>query len=256
MDVRSLVIEAGDLVSGSGQLIADADGEWLDLPHSIDLGWRPGPRPRSRHAVRVTGADVDAVPTEWGPGSDHTIPGWVDITGIWREDLIEIRSQSPVRQGRDESPQWVTPPCPPPAGGWPRGLDASHNLSFDLGDLETTGAAVGVVTFRPSADQGVLVVSATDIAAVEAVLRPQLRHRLCVVPSRWTKAQIDDVRAGFDGHWEDWHLLGHGAHTDERAQVSVTAMVDWVTSGLADWADGLPEGILTVEPSLTPIRAT
>jgi hypothetical protein len=58
------------------------------------------------------------------------------------------------------------------------------NLDFDLGDLEDTGAAVTTVIFRPSADQAVLVVAATDIATVEARLRPQLPDRLCVLPSR------------------------------------------------------------------------
>jgi hypothetical protein len=71
---------------------------------------------------------------------------------------------------------------PAPADGWPR-LTWKHG-NYDLGDLTDTGAAVTVTTFRPSDDQGVLVVAAADTDAVEARLRPQLGELLCVVASR------------------------------------------------------------------------
>ncbi len=66
-------------------------------------------------------------------------------------------------------------------------------LGYDMGALQTTGAAVAVSIFRPGParpgpNRAVLVVAAGDVAAVEARLRPQLGESLCVVPSRWTKA--------------------------------------------------------------------
>ena len=89
----------------------------------------------------------------------------------------------------------MTPPCPPPDGGWPRPAwgPGARNLSFDLGDLRETGAAVAVTIFRPSEDQAVLVVAADDTAAVAARLRPQLGKLLCVVPSRWSRAELDAI---------------------------------------------------------------
>src|SRR5262249_33530797 len=139
----------------------------------------------------------------------------------------------------------------PPAGGWPRGVDPNGNLTFDLRDLLISGAVVGVVTFRPSTYQAVLVVAATDIDAAEAVLRPQLSDRLCIVPSRWTRTRLDDVRAHLYAHWDDWNLQVVGEATDEHAQLSVYVQLRRVSAAIADWADTLPEGLLRLEPSLT-----
>ncbi|HLH59489.1 MAG TPA: hypothetical protein VKV33_10110 [Streptosporangiaceae bacterium] len=38
-----------------------------------------------------------------------------------------------------------------------------------------------------------LVVAADDTAAVAARLRPQLGKLLCVVPSRWSRAELDAI---------------------------------------------------------------
>ena len=73
---------------------------------------------------------------------------------------------------------------------------------------EDTGAAVAVTLFRPSEDRAVLVVAASDQAAVEARLRPQLGVLLCVVPSRWTKAQLDEIGDYLRERHEQWQLLG------------------------------------------------
>src|SRR6266568_3794381 len=98
-------------------------------------------------------------------------------------------------------PRWDTPPCPPPAGGWPhldwgRGTRGRgvHNLDYDLGDLADTGAAVAVTTFRPSEDQAVLVVAAADRDAVEARLRPQLGRVLPDIAD-WAASLPDGILA-------------------------------------------------------------
>jgi len=81
-------------------------------------------------------------------------------------------------------------------------------LVFDLdyGDLESSGAMVTRVIFRPSAGQEVLVVAATDVDAVTRQLSPQLPDQLCVVPSRFTRAQLDKVRDVLLSHWREWRL--------------------------------------------------
>lgn len=61
----------------------------------------------------------------------------------------------------------------------------------------------------------VLVVAAADPDAVEAQLRPQLGDLLCVVTSRWTKAELDAVRAHLHAHWEQWNLYGLGPSNGE-----------------------------------------
>jgi hypothetical protein len=79
-------------------------------------------------------------------------------------------------------------------------------LDYDLGDLRETRAAVAVTLFRPGPDLAVLVVAASDVAAVEARLRPQPGESLCIVPSRWTNAELDAVGDYLHRHHEQWAL--------------------------------------------------
>jgi len=135
---------------------------------------------------------------------------------------------------------------------WGRGTRGRgvHNLDYDLGDLADTGAAVAVTTFRPSEDQAVLVVAAADRDAVEARLRPQLGDLLCVVTSRWIKAELDAVRAHLHAHWENWNLYQLGPSNGEDGQACMTAQLTRVLPDIADWAASLPDGILALEPWL------
>ncbi|GAB1644098.1 hypothetical protein KRMM14A1259_45210 [Krasilnikovia sp. MM14-A1259] len=78
--------------------------------------------------------------------------------------------------------------------------------------------AVSIVIFRPSRDQAVLVVAATDVDAATAVLRAQLPNRFCVLPSRWTREELDTVQAHLDAHDDDWHLDTWGPAVDSDGQ--------------------------------------
>jgi hypothetical protein len=249
--IDHLVFGSGDLVTGWGWLRGTEDGVWFDPGRFHDLLFRE--QPMSRDAVRLHGADLGAVATEYGP--DGSIPGWATITGVWLGDAIEVRHQSPRRPGRPRSADWTRPPCPPPAGGWPTGMNGgeTENLTFDLGDLQDTGAAVTVVIFRPGQNQAVLVVAASDPAAVESRLRPQLGPRLCVVSSRWTKDQLDAASATLREHIHDWKIssFGHGVDHDGQAVVEVTVLR--VLPEMAHWATGLPDGLPQVIPVLAPV---
>jgi hypothetical protein len=108
------------------------------------------------------------------------------------------------------------------------------------------------VTFRPRADQTVVVVAATDLDAVEAFLRPQLGTRLCVVRSRWTRPQLDAVRGYLGDRRDELAIDTISEHVDERAQPSIQVQFVRVTKDLADWATSLPVGTLELKPSLTP----
>lgn len=153
MRIDHLVFGSGDLVTGWGWLRETEAGVWFDPGRFHDHSFRQ--QPMARDAVRLHGADLGAVATEYDP--DGSIPGWATITGVWLGDAIEVRHQSPRRPVR------------------PRGMNGgeAENLTFDLGDLQD------------------LVVAVSDLAAVESRLRPQLGRRLCVVSSRWTKDQLD-----------------------------------------------------------------
>jgi hypothetical protein len=124
---------------------------------------------------------------------------------------------------------------------------------LDFGDLESSGAIVHPVIFRPSADQEVLVVAATDVDAATQQLFPQLPHQLCVVPSRFTSAQLDEVRDVLRAHWRQWRLESFGTSADAQAQPYITAQLFRVTADMAEWADTLPAGLLRLNPALRPV---
>ena len=61
MDVFRLVLDAGDRVTGSGQMVAEAYGVWLDLARFVRLplfAEQEHARPGSRRSVRLVGADA------------------------------------------------------------------------------------------------------------------------------------------------------------------------------------------------------
>jgi hypothetical protein len=255
MDFDSLVLRDGDRITATGLLIRNDEGDWLQ-PHLPFAAPEPRERPVglvSRGAVRITGADFAILASRREEAG--VVDGSATISGAWSRDQILVDQQTlPQARPREAwvSP-WVNPPCPPPSGGWPpvtRRGDIS--LDFDLGDLEDTGAAVSVTLFRPGDNQAVLVVAAGDQAAVEAHLRPQLGDLLCVVPSRWTKAQLDEIRDHLSDRSEQWALLQWGPRSDEVGQANITAGLARVLPEIAAWANALPDGILVLEPWLAP----
>jgi hypothetical protein len=127
-------------------------------------------------------------------------------------------------------------------------------LSYDLGDLAGTGAAVAVTVFHPGMSQAVLVVAAADLAVVEARLRPQLGKSLCVVPSRWTQDQLDAVRDHLHRRWRHWNLYELGPQHAEDGQAHITARLVRVLPEIAVWAASLHAGIVALEPWLTPAK--
>jgi hypothetical protein len=127
-------------------------------------------------------------------------------------------------------------------------------LSYDLGDLAGTGAAVAVTVFHPGMSQAVLVVAAADLAVVEARLRPQLGKSLCVVPSRWTQDQLDAVRDHLHQRWRHWNLYELGPQHAEDGQAHITARLVRVLPEIAVWAASLYAGIVALEPWLTPAK--
>lgn len=260
MDLDGLVLRDGDRVTVSGRLIRADQGDWLQPP---SFGTDPGmpvtdpsrsrPRIRSprRGAVRIVGADFDALANRLE--HNGAIEGSATVTGVWSGEQLRINRQNPPRPRSAWVLPWITPPCPPPPGGWPDVIRRGDILlDYDLGDLQETGAAVAVTLFRPSDHQAVLVVAASDPAAVEARLRPQLGDLLCVVPSRWTKAELDLVRSYLHGKFEQWNLYQLGPQNTADGQTCIAARLVRVLPEIAAWADSLPDGIVALDPWLAP----
>jgi hypothetical protein len=257
MDFERLVIRDGDRVAASGRLVRDSRGDWFQpsLPVALPGGVERTVRPAGRLAIRVVGADLDVVVNRFEKAG--AIEGWAAVEGVWSGEQLEVDRQSLPSPEPPWSHPWRTPPCPPPAGGWPKVTPRGDMvLKYDMGDLRATAAAVAVTLFRPADGAAVLVVAASDEAAVEAQLRPQLGDLLCVVPSRWTKAELDRVCGYLHEHHEQWDLYQWGPHVQGDGQPCVSARLVRVLPEIAAWAASLPAGILVLEPWLAPQRAS
>jgi hypothetical protein len=260
MDITALVLADGDRAETWGRVVRDERGDWFEPPLPAGLPyWDELPvQPAWRCAVPVAGADFSRVSDR--RERSGLLEGWATLSGIWSSGRLTVDRQDqrePSGRDRDEFPSWVTPPCPPPAGGWPRSRPRDgDNLNIDIGDLTETGAAVAVTTFRPGPRQLVLVVAANDPEAVEGWLRPQLGQRLCVVASRWTPEELRTVREHVSGHWDQWGLYGAGVVNDHEGQPQVVARLARLLPEIAQWAAPLPEGILQLNPWLAPAAAS
>jgi hypothetical protein len=256
MDFDALVLRDGDRVTASGRLVRDGTGDWLEPPTPVAA---PGGLPRRvrrawHGAVGVVGANFDEVSRRFE--QDGVVEGFATMTGTWRHDHLRAEEQAPGGGNSYQATRWVTPPRPAPEGGWPRPAwgDGDKNLSYDLGDLREPGAVVAATIFRPSDEQAVLVIAAADPDLVEARLRPQLGALLCVIPSRWTTAELQAVDAYLRGHSQEWNLLQFGPHNNEDGQPCMAARLTRVLPQIAIWASSLPADILTLDPWLAPGR--
>ena len=252
MEAGGLVVADGDRVTAAGRLVRNDLGDWFEplLPAA-------GPAARERRiravwkgAVQVEGAGFDAVADRFA--SNGEVEGWATITGSWSDGRLHAERQDPGAPRPAAPARWVRPPCPPPEGGWPAVQRQGGSLSYDLGELAGSGAAVAVTLFHPGQNQPVLVVAAADPAAVEARLRPQLGRSLCIVPSRWTKRQLDDVHGHLQQHFGPWHLYQLGPQHTGDGQALIAARLIRVLPQIAAWAASLPPGILALEPWLAP----
>jgi len=149
-----------------------------------------------------------------------------------------------------EGTAWRRPPCPEPAGGWPEG-DVDENLDVPA-ELGATHGITSIALFRPSRRQVVLVVAAEQPQQVEAALRPRYGARLCVVPSCWTRRQIDDVAGRLRAEMGRWMIYIFGESTAEDGQPLLTVELTRVLPALAAWARAIPAGLLSIRPWLTP----
>ena len=251
MDVDGLVVHDGDLAAASGRLVRNQAGDWFDSELPVaEPGGRPRRvRPVSPFAIRIAGADFDDLAGHFE--DDGVVEGFARVTGIWSGDQLQVQRQGVPKGMAIRPPLWIIPPCPAPAGGWPR---HGGRLRVNLDDLLDTGAAVAVTVFRPGPDQEVLVVAATDLDTVEARLRPEFGQRLCVVASRWTTEELDAVCAHLHARQRAWNLFQLGQSTGEDGQACIAAKLTRVMPEIAVWVASLPAGIVSLDPWLRRVH--
>jgi hypothetical protein len=83
-------------------------------------------------------------------------------------------------------------------------------------------------------------------------LSAKLPRQLCVVPSRFTRAQLDQVGDVLLARWREWRVESFCTSVDGQAQPYINAEPFRVTAEMAEWADNLPEGLLRLNPALIP----
>ncbi len=52
---------------------------------------------------------------------------------------------------------------------------------------------------------------------------------------------------------EPWRIFFVGEGADEHAQATIEARLSHVTAEIADWANGIPDGLVELRPWLSPV---
>ncbi len=192
------IVRAGDLVRVQGTVYQPPGGSAelcgvLDVidtsPPDVSCGQPLVLSELNRRALTVTSGDAGV------PG----VLGSAMFTGIWHPGRLDVRSQvAPAPSAPDttfeDSLKHV--PCAAPKGGW-KAAPGGAISPVDMGGIEHYKAkhpadVLSIAFFHP-AGATVIVLASADRSAAVAALGAKYAGRLCVVQSRWTKAQVAAV---------------------------------------------------------------
>ena len=251
MDWDALILREGDAIEAWGRLVRTESGSWFEPPIAVPAMWLPPGEiwPPTGFGVRVVGADFGAVERRREGGG--SIEGTATLAGRWVAGEFHVEHQTANRlHGPPPDPEWTVPPCRAPVQGWPDG----PLPPFDRGDPGADGTIVTITIFRPGATQQVAVVAAGDVEAADSRLRPQLGQHLCVVPSKFSRSELDATRADLERQGR-WQVFATGESTDEQGQPLVKVGLTRVIPEIAAWAAQWPDGLVHLEAWLRPSRA-
>jgi hypothetical protein len=246
----------GAAVAATGRVFSDGVTAMFEPPLPVALPrYSPGnePPPRPVHlGVAVAGVDLRALDRRREKAG--AVEGWAQLSGVWHDEKLVVQTQGPpIFPIGDLSPRWSQPPCAPPPGGWPHGA-VDENL--DVGDLqELDDSITALAVFRPSSTQVVLVIASTEPSRLRSQLRSRFGPRLCVIASRWTKAQVHDTAAHLRTNMDRWQIYVTGESVTEDGQTLVQADSVRVVPEMIDWARPLPDGLVRIAPWLAPTQS-
>jgi hypothetical protein len=262
VDVTGLVMREDVVARASGRVLVIDGTVWFEkpLPQAAVAIWPPPPPHQGPFAVRAHGVDLDRLdhPKQHDGG---ILEGWTTLTGTWRRRELHVRTQTPIPPSEDWTNPWTTPPCPPPAAGWPtapvHGPATAANLPAEppQPDEQAELTITQLTQFQPHPAQPVLVVAAEDPERVEQALRPRFGAALCVVRSRYRRHEIDETlqRLRDEQMARRWLITSSGQSASSDGQPTVTAEFTWIEPEVAEWAATVPDGLLDLAVWLTPI---
>lgn len=205
--------------------------------------------PGCNTSVTVTGVDLDDLSGR--EERDGVVWGGAWLEGTYADGVLTVVRQEAPRNERDPDPTGAIP-CPRPEGGWPAAppetvREPSPALAYQMAHPDL------VVGRRKGWDGGqqVQIVTATDVARVEADLKPVYGGALCVVASRYTAEQVDaaiqDVAAFLKMPWLTQ------ADIDDEAQVHMDVPVAVADAEAEALVARHPDGLVRLDPWLRPV---
>jgi hypothetical protein len=225
------------------------------------VGYAPGHEPAPQWCpLGVDAAGIDLSALTQPRSKDGAREGWADVEGVYHgTGVVRVTAQHPYRPGSNPGFVPDQPPCPAPGGGWPVGgrdanLDATAIQSYS--DAHP-GSVIMPAELRPSRRQVLMyALTAGDPGPVEAALRPTYGAALCVVRSRYGRAQIDSAADAFmpdrtPGRGAGVVAVGRGALARDE-QVVVDVSLVRVTRDVAALAARQPAGLVRLHPWLYP----
>jgi hypothetical protein len=256
--LTALVLRAGDEVRASGRVVSHDGGAWLEAPVPVlvtppSTGDVQSDEPARFAGFGVAVRGVDLAGLTAVRRGQHVVEGYAQLGGTWRGDLLEVSAQHPPGEPPRPARRLDVPPCPAPAGGWPRSARGG-NLEPWPEWVRRRPDVVTMAAFRPSPTQVVLVVAAADPGPVERDLRPVYGPRLCVIRSRWSRRQLDSALRRIGGSGPRLGVYESGESVTESGQPSVDISAVRVTPALVDVVAALPSGLVDVHAWLVPER--
>ena len=276
---QSQVVRDGMRVTATGSVVA-VPGRPVRFCAPVVralIGYAPGQEPAPEYCeLGVDAEGVDLAQLRDRREKDGAVEGGATLTGTYRDGTLIVEQQevppppSPAEESREE------PPCPAPDGGWPRDPSILRGPGYEPeGDANMMaeqpamdryraahpGDVLTIALLRPFPDSVLMGVSAVDeqaAARAEEALRPTYGERLCIVVSRFTRAQVTAARQAIPVGGEEGTRLGALAGGGEGVggdlQVEVEFDVVMVTEELQRRASGHPAGLVVLRPWLVPAR--
>ena len=250
MSTAAQILAPGDRCTATGWVVSINDRVTLEpgwvqsLPR--DAVSRAHPLPEVSSAFPLEGADLSNLLDREQQGD--ALRGWATFDMIWRSDSLQVVRQHAHRPELPPLPPTTVPPCPAPEGGW---LPGPFEIPPAYEELRTSGLIATARVYYPAVDAGAFVVCAYDPAHVTKLLAADgPRRNVCVIPSRYTQAEIDRALQDIQENFYRWQLFKESDRTSNSGQRTILLMPVRLLPEMAAWALTVPEGLVQIDPWL------